>query len=392
MNILKEKIGQVAAILRGQAVDVWLVYCRESDVMADPVMPLVVGHSVVWPSYFIYTAAGDAIAIVGEFDSADFERSGCFTEVHPFSNNAKECLQEVLRRLDPAQIAINYSRHTPTADGLTYGMYLNLCNELKGTPYAERLISSESICISLRSRKSPGELQLLKRAADIAGTAWDNALPRFKAGMTEMAVARILEAEMKKLGAEPSFQTIANAGAKTQPGHGKPTDAVLEPGDLLHVDFGANVEGYCSDIQRLAYVAKPGETTAPDEVKKAFNLVRDIIIASGKMLKPDTTGFEIDSAARKALIDNGYPEYRHALGHQLGQYVHDGGALLGPRWPQYGILPDIPLEENIVVTIELEIKIEGVGCAGLEEDARVTPDGAEFLSTPQTELPVINVM
>lgn len=389
MNIIEEKIKQIPLILREQSLDAWLIYCRESEITGDPVMPLVIGHNVVWPSYFIFTASGEAITIVGEFDQADFIRSGVFTEVIGYSDNGASCLLKTLDKIAPAKIGINYSPNTPSADGLTHGMYLNLCDELSGTPYAERLVSAESVCIFLRSRKSPGELQLLQKAAETASRAWDTALARIKIGMTEIAIARILEAEMEKLGGSPSFTTIVNAGAKTQPGHGSPTDAVLEPGDLLHVDFGANVGGYCSDIQRLAYCTKDSEDAPPGNVISAFELVRDIIVDAGKILKPGITGFEIDSAARKQLTDNGYPEYRHALGHQLGQFVHDGGALLGPHWPQYGTLPDIPLDTNVVLTIELGIQIDGVGYVGLEEDTIVSPEGASFLSARQNKLPVI---
>jgi len=97
-------------------------------------------------------------------------------------------------------------------------------------------------------------------------------------------------------------------------------------------------------------------------------------------------GFEIDSFARKMLVDNGYPEYSHALGHQLGRDVHDGGAIIGPKWPNYGVTPTIPLEKNNVFTLELEINLPGIGCVGLEEDVLVTENGAKFLSPRQTEL------
>ncbi len=388
MNIVKEKIAQITPLLEELGIDAWLIYVRESSIINDPIMPLIVGHELVWPSYFLYTTKGDAIAIVGHFDKADFERSGNFTEVLPFTKNGADILISTLDRIKPKQIAINYSTNTPSADGLTHGMYLRLGKDLGDTSYAEKLVSGEDLCMKLRSRKSPGEVTLLENAAQVAGQAWYNALPRIKTGMTEIAIAKIIESEMAKLGSKPSFETIVNAGSKTEPGHGSPTDAVLEPGDLLHVDFGALVSGYCSDIQRLAYFKKDDEVTAPEELQKAFSLVRDIVKKCMVSINPGMTGNDIDSIARKILTDNNYPEYQHALGHQLGQYVHDGGALLGPHWPQYGKTPDIPLEKNFIFTVELEIMIDGIGCAGLEEDIIITDDGGKFLSLPQLDLPV----
>ncbi len=117
-------------------------------------------------------------------------------------------------------------------------------------------------------------------------------------------------------------------------------------------------------------------------------MIKDIITVTGRMCRPGVKGYEIDARARQMLVDNGYPEYEHALGHQLGRAVHDGGALIGPRWERYGKTPEIPLEENVATTLELEIILPGIGCVSLEEDACITKDGARFLGPRQMELQV----
>ncbi|KAA3631186.1 MAG: M24 family metallopeptidase [Calditrichaeota bacterium] len=89
------------------------------------------------------------------------------------------------------------------------------------------------------------------------------------------------------------------------------------------------------------------------------------------------------------LKENGFPEYEHALGHQLGRDVHDGGALIGPKWERYGNSPMIPLEENNAFTLELEIILPGIGCVGLEEDIVITKTGGKFISPRQTELIIL---
>jgi Xaa-Pro aminopeptidase len=86
------------------------------------------------------------------------------------------------------------------------------------------------------------------------------------------------------------------------------------------------------------------------------------------------------------LREKGYPEFPHALGHQLGRSVHDGGALIGPRWERYGAVTSIPLEEGNVFTLELEIILPGIGCVGLEEDIVITAAGGRFLGPRQQEL------
>jgi Xaa-Pro aminopeptidase len=265
-------------------------------------------------------------------------------------------------------------------------MYLILTDYLKGTPYENKLISSEPLISKLRSRKLPQETELVKTAAELAEDVWQSAMKDIQIGMSEIQIATIIEYYILNSKNKPSFQTIVNAGDKTRPGHSAPTNAKIEQGDLLHVDFGIRHEGYCSDLQRLLYFKKEGEDKPPEDLTAAFNIVRDIITETGKISKPGIQGNEVDALARKMLTDNSYPEYQHALGHQLGRDVHDGGAILGPKWERYGITPTIPLELNNIFTLELEIMLPDIGCVGLEEDMIVTEDGAEYLCPRQMEL------
>ncbi len=388
MDIIKEKIEQTVRLLDELNLDCWVVFVRETEMMADPVMPLVVGHPVVWESFFIYTRHGDSIAMVGNFDEADFKRCGYFTEVISYTEGVSQDFRKILNRLDPAQIAVNYSTSNVAADGITHGMYMLLQDYLKKTPYAERLISAEDLISRLRSRKLASELKLIEKAATIANEVWDKAVKKIKPGMTEIEIAALIDDLIKKTGNIRSFETLSNAGDKTAPGHSMPTNAKLSRGDLLHVDFGVKYENFCSDIQRLLYFKRPNETKPPAELLEAFNTVNSIITETGTMCKPGVRGFEVDARAREMLCENGYPEYQHALGHQLGRDVHDGGAIIGPRWERYGVTPTIPLEASNAFTLELEITLPGIGCVGLEEDMYVTDDGALFLSPRQMELAV----
>lgn len=389
MDIVKSKIEQAIDILNELEIDLWLIFCRESEMMADPSLELAVGHNVVWQSAFFISRDGKTTALVGNFDAPDFEKSGRFETVIPYVEDCGKEIKKLVKKHNPKTLALNFSRDDIAADGLSHGMYLLLTEYLRNTPYAERIVSSENIISLLRGRKIPEEINLISSAAFMSADCWKESLTEIKTGMTEKEIARIINKNINRLGGTTAFDTIVNAGSKTSPGHGHPTDAVLEPGDLLHVDFGARVDGFCSDIQRLAYFRRNGEKNAPKQLIDAFNMVKAVIDETSRLYLPGKKGYTIDAAARRMLGEAGYEEYQHALGHQIGRSVHDGAAIVGPKWKRYGKTPEIPLEEGNVFTVELGIALNGIGYVSLEEDLAVTEKGGKFLCPRQTELIVL---
>ena len=103
-------------------------------------------------------------------------------------------------------------------------------------------------------------------------------------------------------------------------------------------------------------------------------------------LRPGQAGHEVDAASRKTVIEQGFPEPPFAFGHPVGQVAHDGGATLGPRWERYGKSPDVLIEADNVFAVEMDLEVKGYGLIGLEEEALVSDDGAQYLSNPQREL------
>lgn len=387
--MIKEKIEQAAGILKEEKVDLWLTFVRESEVNNDPILDLILGANCTWQSAFIVPAKGRAIALVGSLDETRIRETGGY-EVIGYTKSIKKPLTEQLDRFAPKKIAVNFSENDYMADGLSHGMYLMLMKCLEGTPFANRLVSSETIISKLRGRKSHEEIRRIKAAVDLTEDLFSRVSKIMKPGMTEKDVAAFLLGEVDLEGVETSWERELCPSVFTGPesagAHAGPTERKIERGHVLNIDFGVRIEGYCSDLQRTWYFLKEGEENAPEEVIRAFETIRDAIALAVEKIRPGMEGREVDTIARGYITNKGYEEFPHALGHQVGQKTHDGAGLLCPEWERYGNLPYLKIEENQIYTIEPRITIPGYGVATMEEIIVVRPDGGELLSHPQMEI------
>jgi Xaa-Pro aminopeptidase len=395
-NLTQEKALQAVEILTEKGVDLWLTFVRETSCGADPVLPYIYGDtSLTWQSALILTRrggrfTGERIAIVGRFELEAAQSTGAYTAVIPYDQSVRPALREVIERLDPAQIAVNTSVNNVVADGLTCGMRQVLESILEGTPYPQRLCSAEEIIAALTGRKTPAEVERIRTAVDEAEVIFQRTFERAKIGMSEREIADFMHAELKMRGLAPGWSyegcPIVNAGPDSPVGHAIPGDLRIEPGQILHIDFGTQYQGYCSDLQRVAYILKPGETQAPPEVQRGFDTVVRAIQKVVDAMRPGLPGKDLDALARQEITRAGYPEFLYGTGHQLGRRAHDGGGLMGPLWERYGDLPNLPLEAGQVYTVEPGLAVPGYGYIGIEEDVLLTPTGAVYMSDPQKKL------
>lgn len=391
MSLLKEKSSQAIEILKETGIDVWLTFVRETSGVRDPVLDFMIGPGdLTWQSALIFTQSGERIAIVGNLEKDAVARLGIFETVLGYDEGIRNLLRETLQRLNPDQVAVNTSRNNVHADGLTHAMYEMLAGYLESTPFADRLTSAEPVINALRGRKTPSELERIRKAVEITEDIFRKTFDFIRTGMSEKEVAAFMHAQVTEAGVGFAWPRESNPAVNSGPdspvGHSGPTDIQVQPGHILHFDFGLKYEEYCSDIQRVAYVLREGERSAPSEVQRGFETVRQAIEEARAAMRPGMQGVEIDTIARRIVTDAGYPEYKHALGHQLGRVAHDGGALLGPLWEKYGDAPKLGLEVGQVFTIEPSLIVPGYGVIGLEEDVVMTENGAEYLAAPQGEL------
>ena len=394
MTLIQEKVSQAIDILKEQQTDMWLTFVRETSGVRDPALDLLIGdNDLTWHSALILTREGKKIAIVGNLETEAVRQLNVFDEVLGYDSAVSGLLRDTITRLNPDGIAVNTSRNNVHADGLTHAMYEFLKEYLAGTPYADRLVSAEPIINALRGRKTPTELARIRRAVEITNEIFEKTFSFIKVGMTEIEVGEYMHNLVKEYGvglAWPAENCPAvNSGPNKVVGHNGPTEIKIERGHIVHFDFGVKYEGYCSDIQRVGYVLREGETEAPVEVQRGFITIRTAIEKSREAMKVGATGNSIDVISREIVEDSGYPEFMHALGHQLGRVAHDGGALLGPLWEKYGESPNQKLELDQVYTIEPHVMVAGYGCVGLEEDVVMTNKGAEYIGEPQREIVLI---
>ncbi len=121
--LIQEKVNQAIGILQETGIDLWLTFVRETSAGGDPVLPFIYGHDATWQSAFILTRQGERIAIMGHFDAENARRTGAYNQVFTYHEAFSKPLLEVLKQLNPQQIALNYSVNDPHADGLSHGMY-----------------------------------------------------------------------------------------------------------------------------------------------------------------------------------------------------------------------------------------------------------------------------
>ena len=227
----------------------------------------------------------------------------------------------------------------------------------------------------LRAVKDSEEQRAIAAAATLADEALTAALARGLAGRSERAFALDLEDEIRHRGAQaPSFPSIVAADAHGALPHAEPREVEIPPNCLVVVDWGAQVDGYCSDCTRtLATGPLDGEAV------EVYELVLEAQLAGLDAVAPGRAGREVDSVARELIDAAGHGEhFGHGLGHGVGLEVHEG-----PRLSKAG---EESLVAGNVVTVEPGVYLPGKFGVRIEDLVVVTDDGPRVLSSHPKEL------
>jgi Xaa-Pro aminopeptidase len=238
-----------------------------------------------------------------------------------------------------------------------------------------RWIDDAGIIEKLRMVKDSGEIAIIREAAAIVSKTFDRTRRVLHPGMTELDLAAEIESDFKKQGAEgPSFETIVASGERSAWPHAHPTGKTIARNELVVLDQGAILRGYCSDMTRTVFVGK-----APRRVRSLYQAVLDALEAGKVAAKPGVKAQDVDAAARDVLRRAGLVRYfTHSTGHGLGLEIHEA--------PRIGKGDDTVLAEGMVVTVEPGVYIEGLGGIRIEDDIVITARGAEELTTAPRNL------
>lgn len=382
----RAKLAQAKTALAASEFDCWLLLTREGS---DAAVPFLTGTGSVGPAAFLLFRDGTDEALVANFDVGHIASAGVMQSVRPYERGLREPLIARLREKGVRRIALNYAPDDALADGLTHGMYLWFMADAAEVPW--QVGSAQALLAQVRGVKVAAEVERLRRACGTTVEIYEGVHRQMRSGQTEREVSMLFVREMESRrlvsGTADAFAGPMVMIPRIGMSHRNPTDARIRPGDMVIVDFSLVVDGYASDIARTFYCLRPGEIQAPAEVRRMFQASRDAIAAAVGALTPGRRGFEVDGVARATLSAAGYPDQPiHATGHQIGQRVHDGGTLLGPRWERYGQGPEGRIEAGMVFAIEPTILLAGDHSVLTEENVVVRPDGCERLSAWQEEI------
>jgi Xaa-Pro aminopeptidase len=242
-------------------------------------------------------------------------------------------------------------------------------------PDGFQLVPTKGLIAGLRQVKDATEIAAIERACDIADRAFAHVRGCIAPGVSEWDLMLELEWFMRKTcRAESAFDIIVASGWRSALPHGRASDRILESGDFVTLDYGARLEGYCSDITRTVALGEP----TPKQVE-VYNVVRQALEAAIASVRPGIEGKAVDAVARGIIADAGYGEYfGHGLGHGLGLAVHDG--------PAFSTQSAAVMQPGIVATVEPGIYLPGWGGVRIEQDIVVTEEGCRVLTHAPTEL------
>lgn len=390
-------------LMRREGIDMWLLISREYN--EDPVLKTFLPST--WLSarrttMLVMYDTGEEIETLAcaRYDVGSVFRKAWDKESQP---DQWAALAQIIAERDPAKIAINRSEHFGLADGLSAYHYEQLQKTLP-EKYRERLVGGERLAIGWLESRLPEEMtayrQVMRIAHQIIAEGFSEQVITPGVTTTDEVVWWYRE-RIRELGFTAWFHPTVDV-QRADPGNtesqrsfsGRPAEAIIQPGDLIHVDFGLTYLGLNTDTQQNAYVLKPGETAPPDYLLAAHQKGLRLMDILTDQFKTGRTGNEMLAAALKQAKAEGLEPTIYT--HPIGYHGHGAGPTIG-LWDQQGGVPhkgDYPLYPNTAYSIELNNAIflpewnKRIRIM-LEEDAFFDGEECRYIDGRQTELYLI---
>jgi Xaa-Pro aminopeptidase len=252
---------------------------------------------------------------------------------------------------------------------LSVKQYNEITDTLKGAGSTVELVPAENLVEGFREIKSPDEIQKTREALVLAEKAFVEVVRVLKPGMTEKSVAWAMEKAMREAGADSlSFPTIVAAGPNSALPHAIPSDRIIRDGEPVLFDWGARLNGYCSDISRTVVLGTPDETFL-----KVHQTVLEAQQRAIAVIKAGISSRAVDHEARDYIREQGFEgKFGHGLGHGTGLAVHEA--------PRLSPLKETTLQSGMIVTVEPGIYLPEWGGIRIENQVVVSDGGAVVLN------------
>ncbi len=351
---LRKRVEKLRKMLAGQGLDV-LIIAGGADVtylsgFSGDDSWLIVGRKDVW----LVTDSRYTLQAKEECRNCKiYDRKGAMADA----------VRDVLKKMGRIkQVAVE--------DNIKLASFNSLKKKIKC-----RIKPVRNFVLTVRQIKDETEIKAIKKAAALAEDALKKVLPKIRAGISEAEVAAMLEFEIKRRGAAPSFETIVAFGSNSAKPHHRPTTRKLKKVDTVLIDYGAKLNsprgeagGYCSDSTRCFAVGKVNNF-----YRKVYQMVLEAQTNAINMLKAGIKAKDADAAAREIIKKAKLPSYGHGLGHGLGLEVHER--------PVVSFLSKDILQAGNVITVEPAVYLAGKFGIRIEDDVLITENGCEILTT-----------
>jgi Xaa-Pro aminopeptidase len=317
-------------------------------------------------------ATPDALRLVSDSRYAESlaARAEAWPDIHATVTGAgvasETALVDILQSLKGLRVGFD-SLH------MTVARHRAVTRMLAGRGWTDELVETEGLVEGLRLTKDAWEAERVREGGARLSSVAKCILSRVLAGRSESDVAADIEAELRRAGFErPAFDTIVASGPNAALPHWRAGARRIEEGDLVVLDFGGVLDGYCTDLSRTVVAGRSG-----DRERELIGRVIEAQQAAFDAVKAGVGPEQVDAAARDRLGSHGLAEaFTHGTGHGLGLEIHEAPRVTRARAGH----PEPPLAAGTVMTLEPGVYFPGWGGVRIEDDVLVTEEGAEWLT------------